>query len=179
MNDEEEIIDADNLELVDEEHLDEKEKKLAKLKRDLEGCRKDKEEYLSGWQRAKADYINFKKDEQKRTDDFVKFAGFGIFKELLEVADSMEKAAGHSEDPGIRNTHTQLMNFLEKFGVKKIETINQAFDPAIHETVSEQVVDELDLDDKITEELQSGYIMHDKVLRPARVKVGVYKNKEQ
>ena len=167
---------ADDIEMVDEEHLDEKEKKLLKLKRDLEACRKDKEEYLSGWQRAKADYINFKKDEEKRAQDFLNFAGLGIFKEFLLVADSIEKAAEHSPDEGIKNTRAQMLNFLEKSGVKQIETAGQTFDPAKHEAISEQVVDEIGLDNKILEELQTGYIMRDKVLRPARVKVGVYKN---
>ena len=170
--------DESGIEIVDEEHLDEKEKKVAKLKRDLEACRKDKEEYLSGWQRAKADYINFKKDEEKRAQYFLNFAGLGIFKELLAVVDSIEKAAVLSENEGVRNTYTQMKSFLEKFGIKKIDTANLAFDPAKHEAVSEQEINDEALDNKIIEELQPGYMMHDKILRPARVKVGIYKIKE-
>ena len=178
-NNETQVEDVESVEIIDEEHLDEKEKKLAKLKHELGSCRKDKEEYLSGWQRAKADYINFKKDEEKRAQDFIKFSGLGIFKELIVVADSMEKAALYSTDEGIKNTYAQMTNFLEKFRVKKIETASQTFDPAKHEAVSEEEVSDNELDNKVIEELQPGYMMHDRVLRPARVKVGIYKNKEQ
>lgn len=167
---------VEELELADEEHLDEKEKKLIKLKRELKACREGKEEYLSGWQRAKADFINYKKDEEKQKEGFVKFAGSSILKELLDVADSLEKAAAQSPDEGIRNIYAQLDSFFKKFEVSKIATDGLIFDPAKHEAVAEEAVLNQDMDNKIIEEIQAGYMMHDRVLRPARVKVGIYKN---
>lgn len=169
---------AEELELVDEEHFGEKEKKLIKLKRELEACRKEKEEYLSGWQRAKADFINYKKDEEKQKESFVKFVGFGILKELLDVADSLEKAAAQSPDDGIRNIYAQLDSFFKKFEVSKIAADGLIFDPVKHEAVAEEAVPNQDMDNKIIEEMQAGYMMHDRVLRPARVKVGIYKNNQ-
>lgn len=166
---------SEELELVDEEYLDEKEKKLAKLKRELEACRKEKEEYLSGWQRAKADFINYKKDEERERENFVKFAGLGIFGEMLNVADSLEKAVTLNQDEGIKNTYAQLEGFLKKFGVNKIETAGQVFNPEIHEAVAEEEVLDRGMDNKIIAQSQAGYMIHDRVLRPARVKVGVYK----
>jgi len=165
----------EELELIDEEHLDEKEKKLNKLKRELDSCRKDKEEYLAGWQRAKADYINYKKDEERRAEDFIKFANTGILRELLDVADSIEKAAMLSDNHGIKNIYAQMLGIFEKFGVKKIDSAGQLFDPARHESVAETQAPDRESDNKILEELQAGYTMHDRVLRPARVKVGIYK----
>lgn len=167
----------EELELVDEEHLDEKEKKLIKLKRELRACQKEKEEYLSGWQRAKADFINYKKDEEKSREDFARFAGSLILTEVLEIADSLGKAAAQSSDEGIKNIHAQLGGFLKKFGVDKIESLGLIFDPAKHEAVSEEEVSDQAMDNKIIEEAQAGYMMYDRVLRPARVKVGIYKNK--
>ncbi|MEK7090642.1 MAG: nucleotide exchange factor GrpE [Patescibacteria group bacterium] len=166
----------DELEIIEEDGRDEAKTKIDKLKRELDVCHKEKEDYLSGWQRAKADYINYKKDEERRVEEFVKFSGLAIFKEMLGVADSLEKAAMHSGDEGVRNTYTQLTGFLEKFGIKKIDTTNQIFDPAHHEAVIEESVVDAALDNKIIEELQAGYMIHDRVLRPARVKVGVYKH---
>ena len=170
---------ADNnedIEFVEEEGGGEAENKIKKIKHELEVCRSEKDEYLSGWQRAKADYINYKKDEEKRVEDFVKFSGLAIFKEMLGVADSLGHATMHSGDEGVRNTYTQLTGFLEKFEVKKIDTTDQLFDPARHEAVAEEIVTDEALNNKIIEELQAGYMIHDRVLRPARVKVGVYKN---
>src|SRR3990167_735416 len=126
---------------------DKLEDKIKVLKEELKICLKDKQDYLAGWQRAKADFINARKDLEKEKQEFVKFAKQELLFELLSSADGFEAAFDNPE-------------FLK---------------PAEHEALEEEEVGEQDKEGVVLKEIQSGYKMYDKVLRPARVRVGKLK----
>ena len=89
-------------EVIEEEGLKDK---LKKMREDLNVCRKEKEEYLAGWQRAKADFINARKEEERNREIFVKFAQASILLEFLQIIDSLEMAMKH--DDGIKQIYLQ------------------------------------------------------------------------
>lgn len=161
MNEEDKIIDED---IVEESGLS---GKLKELREGLKVCQKEKADYLAGWQRTKADFINARKDEEKTRGEFAKFSAERILKEILTVADSLELAGGE-----LGPIYAQLREVLKKHGVEPIEAKGKAFDPASHEALERVEVSEKD--GMVLEELQKGYMIHDRVLRPSKVKVGVY-----
>ncbi|MEK7583358.1 MAG: nucleotide exchange factor GrpE [Patescibacteria group bacterium] len=121
------------------------------------------DEYLNSWKRAQADLDNFKKDEKKRAEEFVKFSNETLILEVLDVVANLELAARHIKDEGLKITIKQFESLLKKYGVERIAVAGQKFDPAIHEAVGELA------DDKDLVEERPGYTMHGKVIRPARV----------
>lgn len=122
------------------------------------------EEYLNSWKRAQADLINFKKDEAKRAEEFVKFSNESLVMEVLDVVANLELAAKHISDKGLDGIIKQFENILKKYGVERIAVAGQKFDPAIHEAVRPLA------DDQDLLEERPGYTMHGKVIRPTRVK---------
>jgi molecular chaperone GrpE len=159
------------------------ERKIKKLKKELKNCQKEKEEYLSGWQRERADFINYKKNEEKRLEEKALFLKKNILLEILSILDNIERAEGnlpeeiknHPWVEGILKIKDQIKDLLKKEDVEEIK-IGEDFNPEFCEAV-EMVDGE---EGKIMEVLQKGYLLKSRVLRPARVKVGKKSvNKEQ
>ncbi len=162
--DKDEIIE-DEVEVVADESLQEK---LKKIREDLKKCQAEKADYLAGWQRAKADFINARRDEEKSRMAFAKYAAENILREILQVADSLEKISGAD---GI-TIYKQLIDIFKKEGVGLIEAKGKKFDPAYHEALEQIKTDKEAEDGMVLEELQKGYMLHDRVLRASKVKVG-------
>jgi len=181
MDSEETKKDAEEIEFVEEGSGDEARDKIKKLKEELGECRKKAEEYLAGWQRAKADFINSRKDEEKEREAVVKFANKKLLYELLNVKDSMEMALKQAEeiDKAFAGGLNQILNLLSQItrgcGVRETETLGQKFNPEEQESVAEEEVAEAEKDQIVLEVVQKGYKIHDRVLRPAKVKVGIFK----
>ena len=169
MNDEIEIINEDG---------DKVENKLKKLKDELKVCQKEKEEYLTGWQRAKADFINYKKDEEKQREEFAKFAAKNLLYDCLGVLDSVDMALNHSGGQGVKEKKNQFLEILRKNGIVEVNAEKGVkFNPEEHESIAEENVETENLDGLIVEELQKGYKLFNRVLRPSKVKVGIFKIK--
>ncbi len=128
-----------------------------------------------------ADFDNYKKRVLKEKDEFLKFSQAGILKELLVVVDNLERALclqlGEGETgvavfikQGVELTFRQFQALLEKHGVRKLKTVGEKFDPRFHEVMFQEETDKFP-DETVMEELQSGYLLHERVLRPALVKV--------
>ncbi|OGN08816.1 MAG: nucleotide exchange factor GrpE [Candidatus Yanofskybacteria bacterium RIFCSPHIGHO2_02_FULL_39_10] len=153
---------------------DEIEVEIEKLNKELDECRKQAEEHLNNWKRERADFVNYKKDEAKRMGEFLKFSTEGIIVELVDVIDAIEVTRKNIPEnkelkdwlDGFDSSLDKLENFLEKFGIKKIETEDTKFDPLLHEAVEVK-----DKDGDKVEEVRPGYTMHGKVIRPARVRI--------
>lgn len=177
MNEEIEFIEEDGGEAKAEE-------KLKKVKNELNECRKKAEEYLAGWQRAKADFINSRRDEEKEKEAMARFANKRLLYEFLSVADSLEmglKEASGKESglyEGLNQTLNLLLQITRGYGVSEIEAASQKFNPEEHESVAEEIVEAPEADGMVLEVIQKGYRIYDKVLRPAKVKVGNYKKLE-
>lgn len=127
-----------------------------------------------------ADFDNYKKRALKEKDEFLKFSQASLLKEFLVVVDNLERAVGSipGEDQdkgllvlkqGVELTLKQFQSVLEKHGVTKVKTVGEKFDPRFHEVMFQEETDKVP-DETVLEELQSGYLLHDRVLRPALVK---------
>ena len=156
-----------------------KEEADVKAERGSESCdyEKQRDEYLDGWKRAKADLINYKKDESKRFEAIVKFANEAIVRDLIMVLDSFDLALatlGGDEDSktqkGLYLIRRQLEDILKLSGLKKIIiSAGQQFDSGLQEAVAEIESDKTS--GTIIEEVEKGYTLHGKLIRPARVKI--------
>jgi len=148
------------------------------LQKKLKECQKLKDEYLAGWQRARADLLNYKKEESQRLQEFLKFTTESWFWKFLPILDNFEVAEKkipvelkeNIHVKGILQIKKQLLDFLKTQGIEEIEAMDQKFNPSFHEAV-----EEVETKDKesgmIVEEIQKGYKFDNKVLRPTKVKV--------
>lgn len=145
----------------------------------------EKAEYLAGWQRAKADYINLKNSEEKARQEMVKYAKEGLVVELLPLADSFDMAfanktvweqAPENWRKGIEYIYSQLTSILQDNGVETIlPPLGSALDPQIHETIGTISTEDPKQDGMILEVVKKGYILQGKLIRPAQVKTGEFK----
>jgi len=163
----------DNLEYIPDEQTDNIEDKLKKVKHHLKSCEHERAEYLAGWQRTKADYINLQREHEKKIADYFKFANEGLILELLPILDSFEAAinppAGGGKDEGIKQLYNQLLSVLKSNGLEQIEAVGEKFNPELHEAVETLKSDKGE--GIIMEEVQRGYRLHGKTIRPSKVKV--------
>ncbi len=131
---------------------------------ELEITKKQADEYLNGWKRAQADFVNYKKDEAKRLEEFVKFANVGLVMEVIELLDDLETAAKEIKNDGLNQVVKKFQELLKKYEVERIKTGGK-FDPALHEAVSTEP------DGARIEEVRAGYTMQGRVIRPTRIKI--------
>ncbi len=130
-----------------------------------------------------ADFDNYKKRIAKEREELHKFSQAGLLKEVLPVLDNLERALaaleGHEQEAtpafaalkqGVDMVLKQFHSVLAKHGVTRIEAKGQPFDPRVHEVMM-QVESADHPDETVLDELQGGYMIHDRVLRPARVRV--------
>jgi len=151
------------------------------LKKSLEEEKAKAERYLSNWQRAEADFDNYKKRVEQERSEKDRFASIVLILNLLPVLDDFERAfnslsaklAQLTWIDGIRLIYRKLQATLEARGLSEIKTVGESFDPTVHEAVSQGEGEE----GKVIEELQKGYKLHDRLIRPALVVVG--KGKEE
>ena len=161
-----------------EKKKEKKVQKQADLKQKLEECEKSRDEYLAGWQRAKADFLNYKKEEAERTKEILDYVQKEFILRILPILDNFYLAENQvSEDlknnadvDGLLKIKNQFQEFLKNQGIEEIETNEKEFDPNFHEAVEQVEVKGKD-SNIIIEEIEKGYILKGKVIRPARVKV--------
>ena len=123
------------------------------------------EEYLNNWKRERADFLNYKKDEAKRVEQFARFAHEDVILEVIEIVDDLELAVQEYKDIGLEPIIKKFKDLFKKYGVEEIVVDSKKFDPALQEAIETEAGGE-----KIVQ-LRAGYTMHDKVIRPARVKI--------
>lgn len=144
----------------------------------LDVCQKLKDEYLAGWQRERADFLNYKKEEMERVGELIKYAGAGLVLKFLLVLDNIGIAEkklpkdliDNENVKGLLQIKRQIQDILKSQSVEEIETLGKKFDPSFQEIIAE-----VELDDRepgiVVEEVCKGYKMHGNILRPAKVKV--------
>lgn len=163
----------------------------AKKQKEFEKFKKEKDEYLKGWQKERADFINYKKDEKERLKEVVRFSNERIIKSLIAVLDgfdlAIESFLKQGKDKkeneyylkGIYLIKSQLEDILEKEGIEKIKVkLGDLLNPAIHEVVA-VMENEKSPPDTIIEILEKGYILNGKVIRPCRVIVAKAKDNKK
>ena len=136
---------------------------------DIEKIKQERDDYLNGWKRSQADLINFKKEAATRFEDALKMASFSAIKDFLVVLDDLNRALQNEIDvEGVKSIKEKMENILEGQGVKKINSIGEKFDPMFHEAIS-QVEDENKESQTVVEEIQPGFMLYEKVIRPSKV----------
>lgn len=144
---------------------------------------KDAEKNYDLYLRSQAELDNIKKRFQKEKEGLIKFANDSLIKQLLPVVDSLEKALAHSEEDsslgaireGIELTMKELMNTLKNAGVEEIQSVGQPFDPNFHEAMFEKDDDSVE-SGTVLDELQKGYLLNQRLLRPSLVSVSKRKS---
>lgn len=175
-------------EIVSEE--DENTSKLiSNLREKLKECEKEKQEYLNGWQRTRADFINYKKREEEEKKEFLKFAGEKIIVEMIPVLESFEMAFSNREiweslpvdwRKGVEYIHSQLIGVLKSNGLEELNPgKGEKFDPNVHIAESSQSTFDKKEDDVIMKTLKKGYGLNGKIITEPRVIVAEYREKEK
>ena len=163
---------------IDNPQLEEKLHELDILKQSLEEKRKLADEYFEQLLRLKAEFENYRKRSESEKQNMVQFGKEDLIFELLTVLDNFDKALDSirkNVDPkllleGIGLIHKLFKDILGKEGLRPIETKGRKFDPEFHHAVESRLSDEHE-EGYIIEELQTGYILKDRVIRPAMVAV--------
>jgi Molecular chaperone GrpE (heat shock protein) len=154
------------------------EEKVVKLEGDLESAKTQVAEYYARLQRLQAEFDNYRKRTVKEKEDISKYAAEQLVCEILPVLDNFERAINSVQKnqdiaayaQGVEMIFRQLYNVLIKEGLTVIEAVGQAFDPNIHEAIL-SVESEEHPENTVIEEVQKGYYLKDRVLRPSMVKV--------
>lgn len=152
------------------------------LQAKLEHCQKEREEYLNGWKRAKADLINYQKDEAKRFEELLKFGSADLIKDVIPVLDNFDLALSVLEkegkaEKGIYMIRAQLEDVLRKRGLEKITvTVGSQFDPNLEEALGE--IESERPAGTVALIIGNGYTLNGRVLRPARVKLAKAKHEQ-
>jgi molecular chaperone GrpE len=148
------------------------EQKIAKMREELGVCRKEKQEYMDGWQRAKADYVNL----LKRIETDIKTSELrgkvGAVETLLPTFDALERSKEHGELPeGFLAIARQLEGAFATLGLEEIGKVGEQFDPSLHEALGQDPAESKEKDDTITIVLERGWRIGDTIVRPAKVRV--------
>ena len=164
-----------------EETSDKCVEKLGRVKEELKKCISEKDEYLNGWQRSRADFVNAKKSHDKDMAELGKTALESFVIKILPVVDSFEiamadKTKWEKVDKewriGVEGIYSKLLDTLRKSGLEEVGLTGESFDINIHQPVSTVPVTEKEKDDIVTEVVEKGYKLGDRVIRASKVIVG-------
>ena len=160
--------------------------KIAALEEHLEAATRESEENMDKSMRASADLENYKKRTAREMDDLRKYANQSLVKDLLPVLDNLELAIKSSRErengdnnllDGVELTRKEILKVFEKFNIEKIDALGKAFDPRFHEAVMREETSKYS-ENTVINELQKGYLMHDRLIRPSMVVVAMPKNRK-
>lgn len=165
------VNEAEAAEAQAEEMADQGQDELARLKTEVE-------ETQQRFVRAQADFDNFRRRTQKEKEELAKYASMKLVTELVPVIDNFERAMAtvpegtesESFSKGIQMIFRQLETVLNNEGLTAMDTVGQPFNPEFHQAIMQVESDEYE-EGTVVEEVQKGYMLKDKVLRPAMVKV--------
>lgn len=148
---------------------------LAELQKQLTEAQAKADEYKDGWQRSVADFQNYRKRVEAERAETYQAAIGNIIKRYLPILDDMERALqarpeGLAWADGIELIYRKLQSILESEGIKRIEAEGQMFDPNFHEAIGEEHADGAQ-SGQVTAVIRNGYMLGDKVIRPAMVRV--------
>lgn len=184
---EEEIIDdisivestEDGLELPDKD-------KNKKLREEIKRLQKEKNEYLLGWQRAKADYINLQRELEAVRLNSSLITKEKVVENILPALDSFEMAFSNQDfwqkvdkswRQGIESIYDQIISGLNKSDIEKIDQVDILFDPNIHQSIEKIKTDDKGKDHFVESILQVGYKVGNRTIRPAKVRIFEFENK--
>ena len=172
-------VEPDQTGQPEQDGKDEVDSLLEELEEKLKSKEKEAQENYDRLLRVSAEFENYKKRASREMEDFRKYSNQSLIKEMLSVVDNLELAInstnGHQTIDkglvdGLAMTHKEILKVFEKFSVKPIIAKGQPFDPTFHEAVMQEESDDCP-DNTVINELQKGYLIHDRLLRPSMVVV--------
>lgn len=156
------------------------EERIKRLKEKLRECSRERKEYLDGWQRVKADYVNFKKREAEEKTEFLKFAREGLITDLLPVLESFHMAFANKEAwekidlswrKGVEHIHSQLSQALASYGLTEVNPLGEIFSPNEHTAIGTTETKDQSKYHKIALVVQLGYRLNGKLIKAPAVKI--------
>jgi molecular chaperone GrpE len=135
---------------------------------ELEELKHQVEEFENNYRRALADYQNLQKRVQEEKGEWIRTANKELLLRILPVLDTLMLAQLHVQDKGLQVSIQQFLDVLKSEGITRIETVGKDFNPHLMECIATEEGEE----NKVLEEIRAGYMLYDRVLRPAQVKVG-------
>ncbi|OHA93299.1 MAG: nucleotide exchange factor GrpE [Candidatus Zambryskibacteria bacterium RIFCSPHIGHO2_12_FULL_38_34] len=157
---------------------------IKKLREKVKKLEEKSQEYLTGWQKERADGVNLRKRLEEEKREFAKFAKEDIATEIIPVLDSFESAFKNKEAwekvdknwrQGVEYIHSQLVNVLSNHGISIISPLGEQFDPQRDEAIENVPIENPKDNHKILEVVSVGYKLQDKIIRPPKVKVAELK----
>lgn len=154
--------------------------KIKKLREKLVDANRAKQEYLDGWQRLKADYVNLKKRSEEEKSELGKYVRESVASDLIPVIESFDMAFANKEAwekvdqnwrMGVEYIHKQFMETLQGYGLAEVNPLGETFDPQHFTAIGNVHTDDQNLDHKIAEVVQKGYKMGDRLIKSPKVKV--------
>lgn len=184
------VVEPDQESEASEQTLSEKEPEDTPSEDDpeakLKAAEQKADEYYDRLLRTSAEFDNYKKRTTREMRDTVRYANEKLFKELLFVVDNLERAIesaqqeSSDDDPvlqGVRLTLSEVEKILERHNVKPVTALGEPFDPNFHQAMMQQETEEHPAN-MVVNEMQKGYLLHDRLLRPAMVVVSKPKSSE-
>ena len=169
------------------EHSDEETAESVDLEERLAAAEEEARINYDRYVRLAAEFENFRKRSAREMQDYKKFANENLIRELLPVVDNLERALLSAENPasddeglkeGVELTLREILRVLDKFGVKPIQSLNEPFDPAYHQAMMQEPRGNVP-ENTVISEMQKGYTMQDRLLRPAMVIVSAPKTADE
>lgn len=159
------------------------EEAIRQLEEQLEAKGKEASDNWDRFLRERADLENYRKRANREKEELLNYCNKSLIEEILPVVDNMERALAHSDEEtlpavleGVRMTHGMLLTALKKFGVTPVEAVGTPFDPAFHQAMTQVPSDECP-PNTVVEEFQKGYLLRERLLRPAMVSVSTVSSK--
>ena len=183
--DEVKLSEAHSEEKHSKKKKEDKDREIEELKKKLEEKEKEAKDFYDRLLRTAADLENYKKRAAKDKEEWTKFANEDLMKAILPFIDNLERAVNHAEKvmdtgvmiEGVRLTLRQILQTLNRFGLAPFESVGKPFDPAMHEAMLVVESDQHE-PNRVVEEFQKGYLLNDRLLRPATVSVSKRPEKE-
>ncbi len=157
--------------VITEEHAQDSVKKLKEKLKESEAKAK---EYLDSWQRAQADFANIRRRDEEAKMEFLKFANASMIEKLIPILDSLELSLPHGNKE-LEVIYKQFLAVLRSSGLEEVDPKGEIFDPKLHEAIGVIETEKEAEDHQILEVMQKGYILSGKIIRPAKVRIGEYK----
>lgn len=173
------VTDVDAEDIIPEEDLQNPAQALKKLRAELKQVKQEKMDLLTGWQKDKADFLNARKRDQETQADVIRFSNQTLVMDMIPTLDGYEQAKAQPTwqavdetwRKGIEALMDKIYTSLQKIGVEAYGASGDVFDPNLHQAIGNEPTDDISKDHTLALVMQRGYKLHDRVIRPAMVKV--------
>ncbi|MDB5225429.1 MAG: GrpE protein molecular chaperone GrpE [Candidatus Adlerbacteria bacterium] len=157
-------MDDSEEEFIPEDEAEEGPGALKKLREKLKKAVEEKQEYLEGWQRSRADFANYKREEVSMHGDKAERIKADLIESLLPALDALELSLKHEDSATLKMIEKQFLSSLKELGIERFGKKGEEFDPHTHEALAKQSEDHV-----VVSVERSGYKSGDKIIRPAQV----------